>query len=80
LSTNEIVMGVIQLIAAVFLIFIILMQSGKSSGLSGSIAGGAETFFGKSGGKSIDNLFGRITKWVAIVFAILTIVLNLIAI
>lgn len=80
MSTNEIVMGVIQLIAAVFLIFIILMQSGKSSGLSGSIAGGAETFFGKSGGKSIDNLFGRITKWVAIVFAILTIVLNLIAI
>jgi len=72
-------MGVIQLIAAIFLIFIILMQSGKSSGLSGSIAGGAETFFGKTGGKTIDNLFSRITKWVAIVFAVLTIVLNLVA-
>lgn len=41
----EIVLGVILLIAAVFLIISVLMQNGKAHNLSGTIAGGAETFF-----------------------------------
>ena len=52
----EIVLGVILLIAAVFLIISVLMQNGKAHNLSGTIAGGAETFFGKKIGSTIMNL------------------------
>ena len=46
------ILVILHLIVAIALIAIVLMQSGKSAGLSGSIAGGAETFFGKNKGKS----------------------------
>ncbi|MCL5290761.1 MAG: preprotein translocase subunit SecG, partial [Firmicutes bacterium] len=47
--------------------------SGKSAGLSGAIAGGAETFFGKK--KGLDELLGKVTIVVAILFAASSIVL-----
>ncbi|MGI5936155.1 MAG: preprotein translocase subunit SecG [Oscillospiraceae bacterium] len=69
---------IIQLLAALFLIVVVLLQSGKRSGLSGAIAGGAETFLSKTKAKSIDAKLAKMTKWVALVFAVLTLVLNLI--
>ena len=66
----NIALGIILLIAAIFLIVAVLMQSGKSHRLSGTIAGGAETFFGKTKGKSIDRLFSKLTTVVAIVFVV----------
>lgn len=66
----NIALGIILLIAAIFLIVAVLMQSGKSHKLSGTIAGGAETFFGKTKGKSIDRLFSKLTTVVAIVFVV----------
>lgn len=53
----------------------VLLQSGKSAGLSGSIAGGAETFFGKK--KGMDELLGKATMVVGILFAITSVVLGL---
>ena len=44
-----ILVTILQVIAAVGLIATVLLQSGKSAGLSGAITGGAETFFGKKG-------------------------------
>ena len=70
----NITLGIILLLAAIFLIVAVLMQSGKSHKLSGTIAGGAETFFGKTKGKSIDKLFSRLTTIVSIVFVVLVIV------
>ncbi len=70
----NIVFGIILLVAAVFLIVSVLMQSGKSHNLSGSIAGGAETFFGKTKGKTIDKVLSKVTTVVAIVFVLLVIV------
>ena len=61
---------ILHLIVAIALIAIVLMQSGKSAGLSGSIAGGAETFFGKNKGKTIDAILSKITAAAAIVFLI----------
>ena len=58
------VMGVILTVA-------VLMQHGKSYGLSGTIAGGAETFFGKEKGNRIDKLLARATTIIGIVFVIL---------
>ena len=58
---------IVQLLAGVFLIVVVLLQSGKSSGLSGAVAGGAETFFSK--GKATPfagmNLRGRVKATLA---------------
>ena len=70
----DLVLGIILLVAAVFLIVAVLMQSGKSHNLSGSIAGGAETFFGKTKGKTIDKLLSKVTTIVAILFTLLVVV------
>lgn len=53
----------------------VLLQSGKSAGLSGSIAGGAETFFGKK--KGLDELLGKVTIVVGVLFAVTSLVLGL---
>ena len=71
----DIVMGIILLVAAVFLVVAVLMQSGKSHNLSGSIAGGAETFFGKTKGKAIDKMLSKVTTIVAIAFTLLVIIM-----
>ncbi len=70
----EIAFGIILMIAALFLIIAVLMQSGKSNKLSGTIAGGAETFFGKTKGKSIDKMFSKLTTIVAVCFVVLVVV------
>lgn len=69
-----IALGVILLVMAIFLTVSVLMQHGKSKKLSGSIAGGAETFFGKNKGSTIDKMLSKITTVVAIVFALVVIV------
>lgn len=68
---------IIQLITAVALVLIVLLQTGKRSGLSGAIAGGAETFLSKGKAKSIDAKLAKATKWVALAFVILTLLLNI---
>ena len=74
----EIAIGIILIVAAVFLVVAVLMQSGKSHNLSGAIAGGAETFFGKSKGSTIDKKLSKVTTAVAILFALLVLVSYLI--
>ncbi|MBE6967337.1 MAG: preprotein translocase subunit SecG [Ruminococcaceae bacterium] len=69
---------IIQLISCLVMIGIVLLQSGKRSGLSGAIAGGADTFMTKTKAKSLDSKLAKWTKWVALVFVLLTLVLNLI--
>ena len=68
-----ILMGVLLVMGA-FLIVAVLMQHGKDHGLSGTIAGGAETFFGKDKGTRIDRMLGRLTTIVGIVFVVIVIV------
>jgi len=72
------VLTIIQLLAGLFLTAVVLLQSGKRSGLSGAIAGGADTFMSKTKAKSWDAKLSKMTKWVALVFVVLTLVLNLI--
>lgn len=74
----EIVIGIVLLIMAVFLVVAILMQSGKDKSLSGTIAGGAETFFGKSKASTMDKMLSKVTTIVAIVFAVLVLVMYMI--
>lgn len=59
---------VIHVIISLILIVTVLMQHGKQQGLSGAIAGGAETFFGKNKGRTIDAILKKVTAIVAILF------------
>ncbi|QZY57322.1 preprotein translocase subunit SecG [Crassaminicella profunda] len=69
------VLMIIQAIASLILIGSILLQSGKSAGLSGSIAGGAEQLMGKQKGRSYETLLSKVTSIGAVVFIITSIVL-----
>lgn len=73
MTTLEIVLGIILLVGAVFLVVAVLMQHGKAKNLSGTIAGGAETFFGKTKGRAIDKVLSTVTSVVAVVFVALVI-------
>ncbi|MBQ4515970.1 MAG: preprotein translocase subunit SecG [Clostridia bacterium] len=66
---------ILHVIIALVLIVVVLFQSGKSAGLSGSIAGGADTFFGKNKGRTIDAILSKWTSVIAILFLITSIAL-----
>ena len=71
-ATYSIIFGIVLLIAALFLIIAVMLQNGKSKG-TGVVTGGAETFFGKNKGKSIDKKLGLLTAIVAVVFVVIVI-------
>ncbi len=77
MTTPQLILSIIYFIVAVALVAIVMLQSGKSAGLSGTIAGGADTFLSKNKAKSADARLARMTKWVAIVFMVLTLVVCL---
>ena len=70
----QIAIGIILIISAVFLVVAVLMQHGKDHNLSGTIAGGAETFFGKSKASTWDKRLSKLTTVVAIVFTLLVLI------
>ncbi len=71
------VVRVLHLILSLILIAVVLLQSGKAQGLSGAIAGGSETFFGKNKGRTIDAILSKWTSVVAIAFLATSIALFL---
>ena len=66
---------IIQLIACVVLMIVIVLQSGKNSGLS-ALSGKSDTYLAKNKQKSRDARLALATKWIAGVFVVLTVVLN----
>ena len=74
----ETIVMVLHIIASLVLIVVVLLQSGKAAGLSGTIAGGAETFFGKNKGRTIDAILEKWTAFFAILFLVTSIALALI--
>lgn len=67
----EIILGVFLIISSILIIIVVLLQESKTAGLSGAIAGGAETFFGKNKGRTIEQKLVKATKYIAIIFFIL---------
>ena len=74
----EIVLTVLEAIASLALIVVVLLQSGKKSGLSGAIAGGSETYMSKGKSGSFDQMLADSTKWIALVWVVLTLALSLV--
>lgn len=71
------VISIVHIIISLFLIVVVLLQSGKTAGLSGSIAGGAESFFGKNKGRTIDGILSKWTSVVAVLFIITSVALTM---
>lgn len=67
-----ILLTVLLIIVALALIAVVLLQSGKSAGLSGAISGGAETLFGKQKARGLDLILHRTTIVLSVLFFILT--------
>jgi len=72
----RIVLQVIFIIVCIALTVIVLMQEGKSAGL-GSIAGISDTYWGKNKGRSMEGALVKATRFLAVGFILLAIVLNL---
>ena len=71
----ETTIGIMLIVAAVFLIVAVLLQSGKDKSLSGTITGGtSETFYSKNKSKGLDSWLPKVTTVVAIVFAVLVLI------
>lgn len=71
------VLSVIQVLCCIAIVAVVMLQSGKSAGLSGAISGGAETFMSSGQAKSLDSKLSKATPWLSLVFVVLTLVLNL---
>ena len=81
MSTFEIVCGISLLIAGFFLIFVVILQEGKDSGLSGAIQGGSsESFLNTGGNRTKDAKLRRATTFFAIMFFLIVILTNVFAI
>ena len=76
-ETVRLVLTIIHVINCVFVVVSILFQSSKSEGLSGAIAGTAETFFGKNRARSLDSKLAKLTAVSAGIFVLLTFVLSI---
>lgn len=74
----RIVLIVLEVIASIALIVVVLLQSGKEAGLSSAISGNSDSYLSKSGRQNLDKALAKATKWVVLVWVILTLALSLI--
>ena len=77
MAVHEIILGIVLILLSVAIIVLVLLQEGKSRKLSGAIAGGAETFFGKNKSRTMESKLVLITKIIAISFFVLALVATL---
>ena len=79
MAVHEIILGIVLILLSVAIIVLVLLQEGKSAGLSGAIAGGNEnSYLNKSKNGNLDKTLASATKWVALVWILLTLSLSLI--
>ena len=77
MTTAQIALSVVMIVASLFLIVVVLLQNGAQQGL-GAVSGGAETFFGSGKATASDKILARLTSVVGVIFVITAVVLNLI--
>ena len=70
-----IIVTALEVLASIALILVVMFQSGKESGLSGAIAGNSDSYLSKNGSASMDKKLASATKWIALVWGVLTVVL-----
>ncbi len=76
MSTVKLALSIVEVIACVFLTIVVLLQQGARQGLSGSISGGADTFFGQSKASNMQRTLSRLTTVMGIIFVVIAVVMN----
>ena len=74
----KIILTVLEVIASIGLIVVVLLQSGKEAGLSGALAGNNESYMNKSKMGGMDKVLAKATKWIALAWIVMTLILSLI--
>ena len=77
MSVFDYILGGLLIFAALIIIAVILLQEGRRKGISGVISGGADTFLSKCKARAVDAVLSRWTKWIAIGFFVLVLVVNI---
>lgn len=77
MSTWAIIVAILFVVDSILLIGIVLLQKGKAAGLSGSIAGAGETYWGKNKARSLEGKLEKVTKLLATLFIVLAMALFL---
>lgn len=75
MTVLRIILTLLFILVCIALIILVLLQEGKAAGL-GSISGAAETYWGKNKGRSMEGTLVKVTKYLAISFLLLTVILN----
>ena len=73
----KVILTVLEVIASIVLSAVVLIQSGKESGLYGAMSGNSDSYMSKSGKGGLDKLLAKSTKWIALVWVLLTLALSL---
>ena len=71
------IVTVLYVLICIALVVVVLMQEGKSAGLSGAINGVADTYWGKNKGRSMEGALVKATRLLTVLFIVLSVVLNL---
>ncbi len=79
MNVFEIIVGALVLIVSLIIVFVVILQQGRRSGINGVISGGADTFLSKNKARTLDASLARWTKYIAIAFFVLVIIANAIA-
>ena len=74
----EIILVVLEALCSVALIGVVLMQSGKEAGLSGALSGSSDSYLSKNKKGGMDQILATSTKWIALVWVVLTLILSLV--
>ena len=74
----ETVLIILEAISSIALIVVVLLQSGKEAGLSGALSGSSDSYLSKNKKGNLDAKLASSTKWIALAWVILTLVLSLV--
>ena len=74
----ETILIILEALCSIALIAVVLFQSGKEAGLSGALSGSADSYMSKSKKGNLDAMLASYTKWIALAWTVLTLVLSLV--
>ena len=74
----ETILIILEALCSVALIGVVLVQSGKESGLSGALSGSSDSYLSKNKKSNLDQVLASSTKWIALAWIVLTLVLSLV--
>ena len=74
----ETILIILEALCSIALIVVVLLQSGKEAGLSGALSGSSDSYLSKNKKGGLDQILASSTKWIALAWVLLTLVLSLV--